>query len=278
MFDTLFKEELDAIHLHLRLVLSTYAACPLSELELFWECMEYSLFSEGKRFRPLLSMLTAKALEHPAEAVLPLAAAVELVHTYSLIHDDLPAMDNDDIRRGRPTNHKVYGEMRALLAGDALLTLAFGVLAQARSAPAARVVHMLSDAAGPRGMVGGQVLDMAAERPRLELLKEIHARKTGALIRVAVAGAAVLCGVPSDVEMRFSRFGEELGMAFQLADDLQDYNPAHPEKVSFVTTLGPEATRAHLAQASARALAELESLPPSAEGLRRMIRLNQERV
>ncbi len=124
--------------------------------------MAYSTFSEGKRFRPLLAVLTAKALNKAPEQVLPLAAAVELIHTYSLIHDDLPCMDDDDFRRGNPTNHRVFGEGMALLAGDALLTMAFGILAQSPSPRAAQAVGLLSEAAGPRGMVGGQVMDIEA--------------------------------------------------------------------------------------------------------------------
>lgn len=278
MFHGLYKSELDLIDVHLRSVMRFQAHSGLAQLEHFYDSLTYSLFSDGKRFRPLLSVLTAKALGRPPEQVLPMAAAVELIHTYSLIHDDLPCMDNDDLRRGRPTNHKIFGESGALLAGDGLLTLAFGVLAQAPSPAAAQACALLSEAAGPRGMVGGQALDIEADKPGLELLKEIHARKTGRLIRVAVQGAAVLCqATPGQIEA-LTTFGEELGLAFQLADDLQDFNPEKPEKVNFASTLGLAETIRHLEESSQDALAAIAELPASADGLREMIRLNRERV
>src|SRR5262249_2401240 len=157
MLDKQYRAELEALEVYLRSALNPM---PHPSLEKFWESMFYSLLSDGKRFRPVLSLLTAKAFGKPYEIVMPLAAAIELIHTYSLIHDDLPLMDNDDMRRGRPTNHKVYGDAMALLAGDGLLTAAFSVLTQSSSTHAITAVHLLSEAAGPRGMVGGQVLDI----------------------------------------------------------------------------------------------------------------------
>jgi geranylgeranyl diphosphate synthase type II len=278
MFHGLYKSELDLIEIHLRSVMEYQAHDRLPPLERFFDSLTYSLFSDGKRFRPLLSVLTAKALGKPPETVLPLAAAVELIHTYSLIHDDLPCMDDDDVRRGRPTNHKIFGEAGALLAGDGLLTLAFGVLAQSPSPAAASVVAMLSDAAGPRGMVGGQALDIDALSPNLDLLKEIHARKTGRLIKVSVEGAAVLCQANAKQVAALATFGEELGLAFQLADDVQDYSADKPEKVSFASTLGIAETMRHLEEASQDALAAIAEFPAGADGLREMIRLNRERV
>lgn len=207
-----------------------------------------------------------------------MAAAVELVHTYSLIHDDLPCMDNDDVRRGLPTNHKVFGEAGALLAGDALLTLSFGILAQAPSPNAAFAVSLLSQAAGPRGMVGGQVLDIETSGDVDEtLLTEIHQRKTGALIAVAVEGAAVLCGATVRQVALLKEYAERLGLAFQLADDLQDFDPERPERVSYVSCLGIAETLKRLEQFSAHALDALSEFP-AAEGLRRMIQVNRERI
>ena len=276
MFQDIFKSELELIHTHLRAVLP--AEAPLAPLERFWESMSYSLFSPGKRFRPLLAVLTARALGHAPELALPLASAVELIHTYSLIHDDLPCMDDDDERRGRPTNHKIFGEAGALLSGDGLLTLSFGILAQTPSPRAATAVALLSEAAGPFGMVGGQALDIEAQRPDLDLLAEIHARKTGALIRVAVEASAVLCEATCAQIKSLRHYGEQLGMAFQLADDLQDFDPADPEAVSFATTLGVHDTLTRLEEASDEALAALAEFGADAEGLRQMVELNRDRA
>jgi geranylgeranyl diphosphate synthase type II len=187
-------------------------------------------------------------------------------------------MDNDDLRRGKPTNHKLYGEAGALLAGDALLTLAFDVLAQAPSAKAASVVSLLSRAAGPRGMVGGQVLDIECAKPSEAMLSEIHQRKTGALIRVAVEGAAVLCEASPARIAKLAEFGDHLGMAFQLADDLQDFDAEDPEKVSFASLLGVEETLKRLEAASEQALSALKGDDLQAEGLSQMVALNRQRV
>jgi geranylgeranyl diphosphate synthase type II len=226
----------------------------------------------------LLSVLTAEALGRPPETTLALASAVELIHTYSLIHDDLPCMDNDDYRRGKPTNHKIYGEAGALLAGDALLTRAFDVLAQAPVPQAAQAVSLLARAAGAHGMVGGQALDIESAQPSVELLTEIHKRKTGALIAVSVEAAAVLCAAEPAQIQALSKFGGHLGMAFQLADDLQDFNPAKPEKISFASLLGVPATLKRLELESQAALATLSDFSAQAGGLRRLIELNRERV
>lgn len=272
-----FKSELELLETYFRTIFQEEVGCPLPQLERFWQSMAYSVFSEGKRFRPLLALLTAQALKRPPEHTLALAGAVELIHTYSLIHDDLPCMDNDDLRRGRPTNHKVYGEAGALLAGDALLTMAFGVLAQAPSPSAACAVALLANAAGPIGMVGGQALDIETQKPDEALLKEIHQRKTGALIRVSVEAAAVLCGADASACASLRSYGEHLGFAFQLADDLQDFDEHEPEKISFATLLGVTETLKRLEQASQDALAALEAFP-EAHGLKRMVHINRERV
>lgn len=278
MFSQMFKSELDLIDTHLRAVMNVNARQELPQLGRFAESLRYSLFSDGKRFRPLLSVLTAKALDKRPEQVLPLAAAVELIHTYSLIHDDLPCMDNDDLRRGKPTNHKVYGEAGALLAGDALLTMAFGILATSPSPKAATAVALLSDAAGPHGMVGGQALDVEAQKPTLELLKEIHLRKTGRLIQVSVEAAALLCEATTHQIAALRTYGDLLGLAFQLADDLQDFDTDRPEKVSYASTIGVPETIRLLVETSDKALSALSDFGNSAEGLRQMIRLNRDRV
>ncbi len=191
--------------------------------------MRYSVLAPGKRLRPTLVIAGAEAVGGAAEAVLETACALELIHTYSLIHDDLPAMDDDDYRRGRLTNHKVFGEAMAILAGDALLTLAFRLVADnaARAADGrlvARVVAEVANAAGTDGMVGGQVVDIESEGKDVgpDTLEYIHRHKTAALIRVSLtAGATLAGGRPEQVET-IRRAGEALGLAFQIVDDILD--------------------------------------------------------
>ena len=192
------------------------------------EAMRYSVLAPGKRLRPILVIAGAEAVGGRAEPVLDTACALELIHAYSLIHDDLPAMDDDDYRRGRLTNHKVFGEAMAILAGDALLTLAFRLVAEnaARVAPGAvgMVVAEVADAAGTDGMVGGQVVDIESEGKVIsgEMLDYIHLHKTAALIRVALRVGAVLAGGREEVVDAISRAGEALGLAFQIVDDILD--------------------------------------------------------
>jgi geranylgeranyl diphosphate synthase, type II len=192
------------------------------------EAMRYSVLAPGKRLRPILVIAGAEAVGGRAETVLDTACALELIHAYSLIHDDLPAMDDDDYRRGRLTNHKVFGEAMAILAGDALLTLAFRLVAQNAAALAPTsvgvVVAEVADAAGTDGMVGGQVVDIESEGKTIsaEMLDYIHLHKTAALIRVALRVGAILAGGrPADVDA-ISRAGESLGLAFQIVDDILD--------------------------------------------------------
>lgn len=190
--------------------------------------MRYSLLAGGKRLRPLLVIAAAEACGGTARKVLPAAAAFECLHTYSLIHDDLPAMDDDDMRRGRPTCHKAFDEATAILAGDGLLTLAFELLArnsgQAGVTPRAAVeaARVLAQAAGSAGMVAGQMADMLAEgkATKLQGLKAIHAGKTGALIRASVECGAVLAGASPLRRKALARFGTHIGLAFQVADDI----------------------------------------------------------
>lgn len=198
------------------------------------ESMAYSLLAGGKRLRPLLVLLSAKACGGSVEAALPAACAIEMVHTYSLIHDDLPAMDDDDLRRGRPTNHKVFGEAMAILAGDALLTLAFEVLAREIQPPevAAACCADLASASGWCGMVAGQVADLEAEsveptekrepQAALAQLEAIHRRKTGRLLTSAVTMGARVARASAELVQRLTNFGNRVGLAFQIADDLLD--------------------------------------------------------
>ena len=190
------------------------------------EAMEYSLLAGGKRLRPVLVLECCRLCGGEADKVIPFAAAVEMIHTYSLIHDDLPAMDNDDVRRGRPTNHIVYGEATAILAGDALLTAAFEELTKA-DVPASCIVEAvkcLSRCAGAPGMVGGQVLDMAGEGRALNIgeLEQLQSLKTGALISAAAQLGCIAAGGSSEQRAAVVTYAEALGRAFQIRDDMLD--------------------------------------------------------
>ena len=191
------------------------------------ESMEYSLTAGGKRLRPILLMAAADAAGGRGEDYLTSACAVEMIHTYSLIHDDLPAMDDDDYRRGKLTNHKVYGAGLATLAGDALLTMAFELLARQQGVPAEtmlRVVREISEAAGANGMVGGQALDLASEGKRIDMdtLRRMHMAKTGALFRASVRSGAILGGADEAQLAALTEYAEAFGLAFQITDDILD--------------------------------------------------------
>jgi geranylgeranyl diphosphate synthase, type II len=192
------------------------------------EAMRYSLFAGGKRVRPILAIASAEAIGSATKAILPIASSLELIHTYSLIHDDLPAMDNDDYRRGKPTNHKVYGEAMAILAGDALLTLAFDLCSRSELVegldPARQVliIRELASGSGHLGMVGGQVLDIQAENKAIDLhtLQTIHMHKTGMLIRAAVRMGAIVASATLSQLNELTKYAEDVGLAFQIADDV----------------------------------------------------------
>ncbi len=190
------------------------------------EGMRYTLLGGGKRFRPVLTLMASEAVGGELEATLPVAAAVEMVHTYSLIHDDLPCMDDDDFRRGRPTLHKVQSEAMAVLAGDALLTHAFGLLVE-RFPDVGRAVRLVAElvtGSGTSGMIGGQVLDLSAEGQAgdASLLEQIHRAKTAALIRAAARMGAIAGGGSEDEVAALGEYGERLGLAFQAVDDILD--------------------------------------------------------
>ena len=191
------------------------------------EAMDYSLMAGGKRLRPTLVLESAAACGSggPNRSALSTAGAIELIHTFSLVHDDLPAMDNDDLRRGRPTNHKVYGEAMAILAGDAMVSLAFELIAtDAEPKVAARLIAELAHATGPRGMIGGQVLDMEGEQKSLSLeqLQQLHRMKTGALLRSACRLGAISANASEAQLTALTEFGEHMGLAFQIVDDVLD--------------------------------------------------------
>ncbi|HVP58296.1 MAG TPA: farnesyl diphosphate synthase [bacterium] len=193
------------------------------------QAMRYSVMSGGKRFRPILCIASFEACAGEGDAVVPIACAIELVHTYSLIHDDLPCMDDDDLRRGRPTSHKVFGEAVAVLAGDALLSFAVELVMREgpRLVPPERIVRIVGDlfkAAGPEGMVAGQVVDMASEGKAAdaETVGFIHRHKTGALIASAARCGAIAAGAIESVIERLSTYGARVGLAFQIVDDVLD--------------------------------------------------------
>lgn len=229
--------------------------------ETIHKAMRYSVQAGGKRIRPVLCLEAAHVIEDETPGIEHPACALEMVHTYSLIHDDLPALDNDDLRRGRPTCHKVFGEAMAILAGDALLTRAFEVLSETPGASAeARVqlVAELASAGGTRGgMIGGQVLDLEGEGkpPTAELLEGIHRAKTGALLRASIRMGAILAGANAEQLDALTRFGEHLGLAFQIVDDVLDVEQssealgktagkdAAQQKITFPAVYGLEQSR-----------------------------------
>jgi len=249
------------------------------------QAMRYSLFAGGKRLRPILVLAAGEAVGSPPEPLLPAACAVELIHTYSLIHDDLPAMDNDDFRRGRPTCHKVFGEAIALLAGDALLTQAFAVLSQVPDGiPAVKVLQAIGElaaAAGSEGMIGGQVVDMEAEgRPvTLETVNYIHTHKTGSLIRACLRLGGILSGAGEEQLAILTRYGENLGLAFQITDDILDIEgdftrmgkkggmDAARGKATYPACLGLEKAREIAGELCTEAQSLARSLGPAAEPL-----------
>jgi geranylgeranyl diphosphate synthase, type II len=250
----------------------------LPDVKVLWESLEYSLSSGGKRFRPYLANLVVTAYEKPSDSCLAFALAVEMIHTYSLIHDDLPCMDNDDMRRGRPTNHKVFGEDIALLAGDALLTQAFFLLATEYPIQP-ELVRILASKAGAVGMIGGQVLDMKSQpQMTLQQLELMHRLKTGALIEAAVLGAAEIAKATSDEKRAWQSFSESIGLAFQIKDDILDATDKDQDHKSFVSLLGLDKTNAALqaqADLSLEALQELNHL--QIQPLKDLVIFNQNR-
>ena len=251
------------------------------------KAMRYSVFAGGKRVRPVLMIAACEAVGGDASQVLPAACAMEMIHTYSLIHDDLPAMDDDDFRRGRPTNHKVFGEATAILAGDGLLTEAFVLLSNPEvqgdiTAEVTRqVIHTLARCAGSLGMVGGQVVDMESEGKAIDLptLEYIHTHKTGALILAAIQCGALIGGASAEDFRALSRYGEAAGLAFQVADDILDVVGVQAElgkdvgsdeargKATYVALLGLETARERAVELRDLAVSALEPLGAPAEPL-----------
>ena len=243
------------------------------------KAMAYSLLSGGKRIRPVLTLAACRLFGGQAEKALPFACGLEMIHTYSLIHDDLPCMDDDDFRRGKPTNHKVYGEATAVLAGDSLLTAAFGVLAQAELSPEqiVRGVACLSQAAGPAGMAGGQVLDLLGEGKTLtyDEIVQIQNLKTGCMIEAAVRLGAIVAGSTPEEEEAVAEYARKIGLAFQIRDDVLDVlgdeaelgkpigSDQENQKSTFVGLKGIEGCEALIEELTEGAIASLASYPGS---------------
>jgi geranylgeranyl diphosphate synthase type II len=262
--------------------------------------MRYAVLGGGKRLRPVLCLMAAEACGGDAEAALPAACALEMVHSYSLIHDDLPAMDDDDLRRGRPTCHRAFDEATAILAGDGLLTLAFEVVArEVRPHSAAlKCVQVLAEAAGPSGMVAGQMADLQAEgrteiqsqgrlgaalvetAATLTALESIHRRKTGALLRAPLRMGAVIAGAPEMFIEALDRYGKAVGLAFQIVDDLLDVQGDETKlgkrvgkdselgKWTYPRFLGVDGSRRRARQLADEAVAALEPLGPRGHRMR----------
>jgi geranylgeranyl diphosphate synthase type II len=256
------------------------------------EAMHYSLFAGGKRLRPILCLAGAEAVGGNVGEAMPVACALEMIHTYSLIHDDLPAMDDDDLRRGQPTSHKKFDEATAILAGDGLLTEAFRITAEAaakfpgREAALLEVIHLIAQAAGYQGMVGGQMLDLQAEGRQVTLkeLETIHRHKTGALLTAAVRAVGLMGGGSRADVTLLTGYGEKFGLTFQITDDLLDVEGEAAEmgkatgmdekrrKATYPAVLGLEATREWARRLVEGALADLASLQERAEPLRELAR------
>ena len=277
--------------------LQQYLPSPGAAPAILCDAMRYSVLAGGKRLRPLLALGAAEAVAAPSgisqeaahELALPAACALELIHTYSLVHDDLPAMDNDTLRRGRPTAHVVFGDGQAILSGDALQTEAFGLLAReprsgasgvaadVLSARKLRTIEVIAEAAGAAGMAGGQALDLQAAvpgAPRLDAdaLRGMHERKTGALIRASTVAGAIMAGAAPPMLLAIERFGSNLGLAFQIVDDILDIEGAADElgktagkdvaagKMTYPSVYGLDESRRLAAECIERALAELSSV------------------
>jgi farnesyl diphosphate synthase len=261
-----------------------------------FEAMRYAVLAPGKRLRPFLVLASAKLFSVARRSALQVAAAIELVHAYSLVHDDLPAMDDSDLRRGRPTCHKAFDEATAILAGDGLLTLAFEVLAQSDThgdaAVRCELVAALAAAAGGHGMVGGQMIDLIAEhRPDLDIgaITRLQRLKTGALIAFACESGAILGKAQTEARLALHGYAHDLGLAFQIADDLLDVESSAAEtgkpvrqdaaagKATFVSILGVERARAQAQLLVSQAAAHLDLFEDRANLLRQAARFVVER-
>lgn len=264
-------------------IIALWNSNSISENKILFDSISYSFLKGGKRFRPTLCLMISDTYAVGPRRVLPWATAIEMIHTYSLIHDDLPCMDNDDLRRGEPTNHKVYGESIALLAGDSLLTEAFFHIAEAyknESDLGLKLVKLLSRSAGLFGMVGGQMIDInfknfKYEKPdeALRVLEKLHRQKTGALIEACAEGSALICGLPQERVLKWKNFGSLLGLAFQIKDDLLDAKEKH-EPHSYPGLIGELGTQKLFAETSQKLNNLLHELGLSDSLLHQLVEFN----
>jgi geranylgeranyl diphosphate synthase type II len=278
-----FQQDHTAIEAALETLLPAESAPPPS----IHRAVRYSVFAGGKRIRPILCFESARLFTTDASSVIPVGCALEFIHTYSLIHDDLPALDNDDLRRGKATNHKVFGEAIAILAGDALLTLAFQTLANSAIEPGrlVRVISEVAAAAGTvNGMVGGQVADIEAEKKSADaaMLEYIHRSKTAALICGSIVAGAIAGGAGDEDVERLRRFGEQIGWAFQVVDDILDVSESSAslgktagkdqaqQKATYPALYGLEKSRAIATELETKALRELDHFGERARRLRQL--------
>ena len=256
------------------------------------EALRYSLFAGGKRLRPVLALAAAEVAGGCSRDIMPAACSLELIHTYSLIHDDLPAMDNDDLRRGMPTCHKKYGEAIAILAGDALLTMAFELISMCpvnktiTPERLIRVISEISGAAGAGGLIGGQVVDIISSSRNIDgsILKYIHKHKTGAMYRVSVRAGAILSGSAGDDLERLTRYADHLGLAFQITDDILDLvgdeksigkpvrSDLKNEKATYPSLYGMEKALLMSKEEMEKALEAIEVYDERAEFLRELVK------
>jgi geranylgeranyl diphosphate synthase type II len=271
----LFEGYREQVNSYLNRLLPPEDAAPVP----IYRAMRYSVFAGGKRLRPTLVLLVCESLKENPEKLLPVAASVEMIHTYSLIHDDLPSMDNDDFRRGNPTNHRVFGEAIAILAGDALLTAGLKTISEAPYPAEIRctLLSMLTKAAGTEGMIGGQVLDILSESKVLSRveLEMIHAMKTAALIGYCATAPLVVLQKGETAERAFTQYGESVGLAFQIVDDVLDVEGTTQslgktagkdrtaKKATYPSLIGLEESKmlaADLIQSAKRSIAEYDQL------------------
>lgn len=279
------------------LALNRYLPSAASYPPVIFEAARYSLFAGGKRIRPILCIAAAEALGGRIDEILPAACALEMIHTYSLIHDDLPAMDDDDFRRGKPTNHVVYGEGMAVLAGDALLTDAFRLIAHEGSASGAdprdllSVINEIARGAGYFGMIGGQAVDLDSEGKDVdfETLQYIHRHKTAALITVSLRTGAILAGAPPEKLSALTAYGDHIGLLFQIVDDILNVegdaalmgkgtgSDRERKKATYPSIVGLEPARRKAVELVEDALSSIASLDDRAEPLRLIARYMAER-
>ncbi len=262
-FDEEFKNKKSIIEDALRRYLPPENEYP----DVIHKAMHYSVFGDGKRIRPILTVAACEIFDKDISKVLPVACAIEYIHNYSLIHDDLPAMDNDDLRRGRPTSHKVFGEAVAVLAGDALLTHAFNIIfdaAQNSECPDRylAVGAEIANACDTEGFIGGQAIDINSEHyiDSPEKLMDMDLKKTGCLISAGIAAGAIMGGAGSDEISALKGFGKKLGLAFQVEDDILDYkeNETLPDKPTYTSMMGIGGARRYVRKLSDEAVADLK--------------------